>query len=263
MKTIRRTALYASVLLAVVVLHTSEVHGQADQQALARQLLVTDRQTKEEALRRIQQIRPGARAPQLRLALIEALEQENTLGRERREAMERGETLEPIRDDIHGSVAEVVVALRDPRAIPALAGSVGHGLLVIRALVEFGEAAAPAVLEVVTSPKTRTFHVSGGLRALRMMVETSGIRPLSPDTWERIRRAALQRLTGRQFFVVLWNAIDLAVVLDDPEIRRMVELLATDRNEVIARGVTDPDRIERTQKRARERLAGVPPLPHQ
>ncbi len=264
MKTMRQTVLLASVLLAAG-LHAPAALAQVglSQAAVARQLLVEDREAKVEALVQAQRIRPDARSPELRVALIKALEQENALRRARWQASRRGETLEPIMDDIYGSVAQEVVEMRDPRAIPALAGAVGSGMMVIRALVEFGEPAARAVLEVVDSPNTTPQGVDGGLLALRMMVENSGIRPLSPDKWERIRRAALQHLTERQSTVVLWQAIDLAVVLDDPDLRRIVQLLASDRNEVIARGVTDPDLIERIQKEARERLAGVPPLPRQ
>jgi len=51
------------------------------------------------------------------------------------------------------------------------------------------------------------------------------------------------------------------VVLNDAGLRGIVEALASDPNEVIARGVTDPGDIARTQKWAADRLAGVPPLP--
>jgi hypothetical protein len=75
-----------------------------------------------------------------------------------------------------------------------------------------------------------------------------------------LRRAARQRLFGNQHDTTLLNAIDLGVTLDDPELTGIVSSLAYDRNEVIARGVTDPELIGRIQQRARDRLAGLPPL---
>jgi hypothetical protein len=103
--------------------------------------------------------------------------------------------------------------------------------------------------------------VDDGLRTLRLIVEGASTRSLSPDTLDQIPRAAQQRVTRKQYFTSLWYAIDLAVALNDPNLRRIVESLASNRNEVIARGVEDPKLIEQTQKRAAERLAGVPALP--
>jgi hypothetical protein len=133
--------------------------------------------------------------------------------------------------------------------------------LVIRALADFGEQAAASVLQVVTSPDGWHDDVDGGLVALRFMVERRGEHPLTARTIAQIRRAADQRLTGKQYFTTLWSAIDLAVVLGDPGLRRIVELLASDRNEVFARGVENQDLLELTQQRAADRLAGIPPVP--
>ena len=131
----------------------------------------------------------------------------------------------------------------------------------IQALAAFGEQAAPAVLGVVTSTESHYDEVNHGLITLRFMVEQTGARSLSANTVDQIRRAAQQRLTGRQYFPTLWNAMDLAVALNDPNLRRIVQSLASNRNEVVIRGVTDPELIEKTQKRAADRLAGVPALP--
>jgi hypothetical protein len=150
----------------------------------------------------------------------------------------------------------------DPHAIPALAGALGTGSTLVRdALADFGEQAAPDVLRLVTAQDTRYDAVGDGLMALRFMVEGARTRPLSPSTRDQIRRAAMQRLTGEQYFSTLWYAIDLAVALDDPELRRIVQAIASDRNELVARGVSAPDIIALTQKRAAARLAGEPPEP--
>jgi hypothetical protein len=129
------------------------------------------------------------------------------------------------------------------------------------ALADFGERAAPAVLAVVNSPDAHYSAVDEGLITLRFMVEGTGPRPLSAGTLDQIRGAARQRLTGKQYFTTLWRAIDLAVVLKDPNLRQTVQALASDPTEVSARGVTNPDLIARTQQWAAQRLAGGPSSP--
>ena len=49
-------------------------------------------------------------------------------------------------------LVSVVIRLRDPEMIPALAGALDTGLAVVQALAEFGERAAPDVLRVVMNP---------------------------------------------------------------------------------------------------------------
>jgi TfoX/Sxy family transcriptional regulator of competence genes len=56
-------------------------------------------------------------------------------------------------------------------------------------------------------------------------------------------------------------AIDLAAVLDDVELRRILEGIATFQEDVLVRGVTDPQLVQKIQERAAERLAGHSALP--
>ena len=128
-------------------------------------------------------------------------------------------------------------------------------MMVIRALVAFGEPAVPAILSVLSTPDVAPSKVSQGLRTLRLMVEEAGPGALSPGTLVQMRGVAKRHLTGRQSVVTLWSAIDLAVVLEDEELRGRVETLARDPDEVRARGVEDPDLIERTQERAAAALS--------
>ncbi len=255
----------ALVLGAVLLVPAAEAQVEQREQAIAHQLRLSDRAEKMEALVWLQRLGRVPRSAELRTALIETLEQENALRRERWAAIRRDEAIEPIEDDVYGSVAQAVVSLRDPAATPALAGAVGTGLMVIRSLVEIGEPAAREILDVIDSPDASTYEFAGSLHALRMMVENAESRPLASDTRNRIRSAALQHLNGRHSGsgVVLRSAIDLAAVLNDPALDRIIRALASDPREVIARGVTDPELVERTQKHAADRLAGVPPLPRQ
>lgn len=70
-------------------------------------------------------------------------------------------------------------ALRDPGAIPALAGVLGTGSSVLDALVAFGEQAPPAVLALVNSPESMHYTVNSGLIVLRFMIEGAGPGPLA------------------------------------------------------------------------------------
>jgi hypothetical protein len=93
------------------------------------------------------------------------------------------------------------------------------------------------------------------------MVEGARLRPLSAGARERIAQAAKQWLVaGKQSIVTLGAAIDLAAVLGDPDLRRILESLASDPNAVASRGIVAGS-IEWIRKRATDRLAGVPPVP--
>ena len=97
--------------------------------------------------------------------------------------------------------------------------------------------------------------------ALRFMVESAGTRPLSAGVREKIAQAAGQWLAARQQSILtLGAAIDLAAVLGDTDLRRILESLASDPNAVASRGIAAGS-IEWIRKRAADRLAGVPPLP--
>jgi hypothetical protein len=238
-----------------------------DQRRLAQQLLNPDPREWTRAAARAQGIEAANTTPELRALLISALEREAKLHLQRAKAGRRGETLEPLSYDPEAlfTLIRAVVALRDPEAIPALTPALGTGFTVIRALAAFGEQAAGTVVALVVAPDTPPEWVHDGLITLRFMVDQAATHPLSGGVVEGIRQAAEQHLTVAGHLastgVTLRWAIDLAVVLGDPSLRRIVEELASDQNEVIARGVTDPALIEQTQKRAADRLAGIPPMP--
>lgn len=257
-----RLGVFVTYALLCIVLTGTSAFAQVvvDQQAVAAALLGGDRAEKLRAVDRARAVGRDA-SPQLRSALITTLERESAMRAERWRSAQRGETLEPIMDDLYGSVAQAVVELRDPATIPALAGALGTGLMVIRAMAEFGEPAVPAILNVISAPGSRSIAADGGLLALRFIVEQQGLDALPPAHMEQIRVSTLRHLQSPGSITTLWRAIDLAVTLNDPGLIRIVEFIATDPDEVIARGVKDQDLIERTQERATDRLAGVPPLP--
>jgi len=237
--------------LHVVMLATGQ--AQSDQHTLARRILGGNVEDQSSAVWAAMTLGSQATGPELRAALIALLDRSIGLVDE---ARKRGEAVS-VGPEFVSHVAHAVSQLEDPQAIPVLARALGKtgSTLVPDALADFGEQAAGAVLRVVTDPEGPYEAVSNGLLSLRFMVEGRGARPLSTGTLSEIRRAAKQRLTGKQSAPTLWKAIDLAVVLGDPELRRIVESVAADRGEIVARGIEHSGLIEATQRLAAGRLA--------
>ncbi len=156
-----------------------------------------------------------------------------------------------------------VTDLADERAIPGLVKALGSGFtVVIGRLADFGELAAGPVIEVTRSYGDDSRRIGHALWTLRYMLEGTETRPLSAGTIAEIRNVAEVWLSrGQQGIFTLSDAIDLAIVLGDPDLRSVVESLASDASEVIARGVEYPSSIERIQRQATDLLSGEPPLP--
>ena len=251
--------------LVVMALMPPAISAQVDQSSVARQLIEADNASqRREALQRARGVSPQKLSRELRAALIDTLDREGKSLVDGYRKRSRGEFVEYREDpEFITEVARAVAETQDPLAIPALAGVLGTGFIVIRALAAFGEKAVPTVVDVVTSQDSIHYAVDDGLIALRFMVENTASRPLSPAALAGIRRAADQHLrNGKGLNITtLWWAIDLAVALNDRGLRRSVEQLATDWNAVEATGITDIADVQQTQKRAADRLAGVPPLP--
>ncbi len=254
-KWLRMSACAAIIVGVVFVGDTAD--AQVDQRSLAEQLLGQDIQQRTKALNAVQRMKAADVNDDLRLALIALLERANDTVRN---AVRTGQPLDEDPSFI-AAVSRVVAGLRDLRAVAVLSEAVYGGITAGRALAEFGEPAAPALLRLVTSTDSHYTTVDHALVALRLMAEQAQYRSLSSATREQIRAAAAQRLEQPEYFTTLWMAIDLAVVLGDPSLRQVVEVLASNPGAVASRGIGDPTVIERTQKRAAERLAGVPPAP--
>ena len=259
-----RTRLLTALAFLLLFAARAETQNPApvDQSELARRLLTGDVGVRAGALGRVRQIGPEQVNPQLRAALITALERENTLVEQSPARRAAGEVVpRPGNGELVAGLAFVLSAFRDPRAIPGLAGALGSSPAAASALADFGEPAAAAVLSVLETT-TSTSEASDALTTLRFMAEGVGRQPLTDATRDRIRHAAKRRLTEPQESIVtIWKAIDLAVALKDPELRGVVQSLASDRSAVVRLRKTDPDLIDRTQRVAAERLAGVPPRP--
>lgn len=230
--------------------------AQRNQRVLIEELGVD--QSRYRVLNEIAAIPPESIGPELRAALIEELERINGLKELSRSTGVGFDSLESL--DYVFALHRAVAELRDPSSIPALARAMGNNS-VVAPLADYGELAVPAVLEIVTDPASNHYLVDDGLRVLRLMVENQQAQPLSSETLSLIHSAAEQRLAGTQYFTTVWYAIDLAAALDDPEFEQKLGLIASYPAEVLAFGIEDPNLIAQTQRRASDRLDGVPAKP--
>jgi hypothetical protein len=252
-----RQLIRVQVLFWVVGPWTASAAAQVDQTALARQLLHGDRTEQIVATDRAGGIEPGDVTPALRTALITALEREGRLKEQLARKVSRGD-IEYLQTPMLGAkLAMLVIPLDDANAIPGLVWVMNQSGLALFAVADFGEPAVRLVLDAIATTAS-TSLVQAGMMCLRLMIEGAGDRPLSTETLAAIRRVAEERLTEPQRFVTtLWTAIDLATALDDPDLRRIVQSLATNPEAVKARGVEDPRDIKKTQERAADGLAGI------
>lgn len=267
MTILRSAALFLTMLLAIIVGLSAAQDPPSTREhaerALVTQISQGNYQARSRALEIARSLGPDNMGDELRGAIIRELQREARVHVQRYSAERRGQPLPPLEDpEFIARAASVVADLKDPRAIPALAETLGIGFVTIHALADFGQQAAPAVVQIVMSPESTHYAVDDGLITLRLMVERMDQHPLNADTLARIRQAAEHHLTVRQRFIgTTWWAIDLAATLKDPSLRRIVELIASDPSQAVSRGAEDSDDVLQTQMRANDRLAGVPPLP--
>lgn len=234
--------------------------AQPDQAELARHIRFGTPDELWNAVITAEKIAPADRNAQLRSALAGALRKGL---RTKRLARDRGVSHARFDNpELQQTIAQLVAEHRDPATIPILIGWVDGNLEVRRALASFGEAAASSVLQTVDSDDATQASVIGALITLRLMADRRDSSPLSARTLDRARQAARARLRGpAQSVVGVWMAMDLAVVLGDSELEGLVRSFATDQNAIMELGITDPDLVLKTQRRAQDLLEGIPPGP--
>ena len=239
------------------------------QEEIARDLLSKDRRVIADRLEDISRIPPDERKPVLRSALIATLEDVGHLT----QARTRGEA-PPLTEWDHElplMLTDMVIALQDPAAIPALAGVVGYGWGVKKALIEFGRQAMPAVLHVATSPATSDiWTVFESYDTLCMMVLEWGLDSFSTQERAQLKDAVLLYLNepydGSP--ILSWYnpgyALDgvatLAIALEDPDLSRRLEILSTDTDALKVLHFDDPYTVS-FQYALTNLLTGQTPLP--
>lgn len=239
-------------LSMIWALAVAQSRPNVSQDSIAQLLLGNARAQQIQALQSLEGVKTDDISPTVRTAMIEVLRRENRrVGASSKET--QGQQVAPLSEgdaDFYPTIIESVIRLRDPDSVSALAGALGTGMMVVRALSAFGDDAVPDVAAVVQSPESPAHQVDDGLRVLRLVAEGRDSRPLRASTLQTIRAVAAQRLTGRQSPTTIWNAADLAASLGDPQLLRRVESLARDRREVITMGVSEVALIEQVQARA-------------
>lgn len=212
--------------------------------------------------------------PEARAAMIEALAWLNEKINERAWLLERLEAagdeegkkaLETSYQDqgrirlLHRMLAGAVKSFGIPEAIEALANA---GDLRIRT---GNHRSIVPIVDVLSGERLYTRQAQARLSSLTGIVPSSQwqeIEPLSPENRDLIVRTAhrfldregLKDFQGLDVRGVLFSAVDLALALDEPDLTQIVETLASNREELIARGVR-PAEVEYFQmdiKRAQQ-----------
>jgi hypothetical protein len=281
-----RTAIPSGSWLALTLVIASlpaVALAQVDQQALARAILGDDRRAAQEAFdEATRALAPEEMGPELRAALIAALERQNQVYRATAEAAVARDASgfsPPKLDRLgrefwgegYGFLVETVISLQDREAIPALAGALLSATsLVVQPLVELGEEAAPSVLLIAEGEAWRRSQVEGALAVLTRMIEDPTGPPLSEATRARVRRLVRAQLTTGveypgmvldapfQRASSLREASSLALALGDPPLRELVASLARDPEAVRRLGVQDSALVAQVQRNAAEALARPP-----
>jgi hypothetical protein len=251
--------------------------AQLDQQALARTILGDDGRAAQEALHEATRaLAPAEMGPELRAALISALERENSRYHGALRATFTGdsdharELYEAFWGEDYLFLIEAVGALRDSKAIPALVTALGTGWMTIHAVAAFGEEAAHEVLSLAEGGAWWSSQVTEAQDALVLMIDKPQGPPLSRATVERTKRLVREQLTNGPDYhgmvrtssldrvSILQGAMSLALALDDPPLRELVASLARDPEAVRRLGVEDSSAVERVQRHAAEALARPP-----
>lgn len=159
------------------------------------------------------------------------------------------------------SLAEVLIRQKNAAGIDGLAAVVHFGPPGA-ALVEFGEAAVPALVKIArTEPEDSHGMTTAAMDALEQMLESSNIRPtLSTRSLTAIRQVAAHRLAstkGNDNWGTLASAAYLAVTTGDARLRKQVVDLVDDNAEFVRRGM-DLEWQQEVSNYARQALAKFP-----
>ena len=262
-----------AISLALALL-PSGVQAQADQQDLARQILEDDSGVAMHAAALAgRMISEGEEiGPELRTALITVLELQNRAYRKHSE-MQHARLRDPeIERAFWGEgyiiLTRAVVRLRHPETIEALAGALTIGGPPARVLAEFGEEAAPILLDIAEGEAWEQAQAMAAMISLRLMIEEPKGAPLSASTLERIQRLARAQLSGHVEYPEVFDsdrnhvripaAISLALALDDPSLTQLVQALAREPEAIRRLGIEGAAEIAEIQRGAARELAERP-----
>jgi len=227
--------------------------AQAQQAALAEDILSGDEDRRQRAVFVAEALGPSRMSEEVRVALITLLEQcIDAQHAARRQGIPLNDAVD---FEFFVSVAVVVATLNDPRAIPAptQVGNFGYSRHAARGLASFGEQALPAILKVFDTPGASIGALAYNMDALSMMVEDIGAKGLSMSARDHIVGLARDGLRSQDGDVLL-STVDLAVALNEPELVQTVAAFSRDSGQLVARGVS-PTTANLLRKRATRALA--------
>ncbi len=148
----------------------------------------------------------------------------------------------------HSMLADAVASLETPEAIEALANAGDIRFSFIR----MGNRSVAPIVDVLSGERLYKWQAQARLASLTDIVRyTPLIEPLSSENRDLIVRTArsfldregLKDFQGLGIRGVFSSAVELALALDEPDLTQIVETLALNREELIARGVR-PEEVE-------------------
>jgi len=194
-------------------------------------------------------------SPALRSSILYALEREILRDIEAARAGQYRWFDEPLRLQL----AELVIAMQEPAAIPSLVLMAGESRGIRRALVDFGREALPHLLRVARAEgKVDRYSVWGCLRILHEMIQQRGLEYFTPRERAQLKAVAALYLVSNTpssrtdwdyvaRSIALRRAAILALALEDEEARTWVERLVADPG-----AFPDKEAAQHTIKKARQ-----------
>lgn len=245
-------------IFALVILFTPLQAQEINQDELVRKFKqawsVTDweksTRMKDELVNSAFEIPLEKRTRELQLVLLEELKRTTAEGHE------HGSSGSELHAEYYSNLIEIVAEWQDQAVIDTLADVIHTGGVATHALASFGEHAFPAVLRKAESNDSS--KVRGALFTLRLMLDQK--TQLSEGSRSAITNIAARRLNcaQQQDPYILGTAAELAVFLDNPELKKRVAQLTDSNNttELSKCGIDDEQEIkifryitERTTKR--------------
>ena len=222
-----------------------------------------------------------ARSPRLVQALVRSAEAENAMYR----AIMTGQRPPIPWDNSHdfiGSLMTKVMELRDPATIPLIIQFVPTGAPTYRSLAAFGRLALPDLFARIDGQQPASEKIIRSvLTTLRFMVEGWGLGYFTGTERADLERVAWRFLDLRpgeyppDDAILDWEesdaywrrarlvrAMQLAWLLENPDLRDHVSTITTDREELRVRGLDDQAQTLVYEFYYVPLLAGEPPLPH-
>jgi hypothetical protein len=211
---------------------------QSDQSSLAARLRGGSFEERNNAAREILQISPSDRNESLWLALTDELQRLGTESHARGDALDAGRqvpSLGEIYSEYYFAVASGVSQWTDPRALPTLITSAGRGMVVVQAIVRFGETAVSPLTQTVRDGHRD--EKGGALLALQILLEghlegPQGTYNIPPARLSSVVRNQIVQLTRDllKSKTLEWPHIPslaaLALATGDEDLRQQIESLA-------------------------------------